>query len=91
MRVSERLKEECCIMELAASDKEATIKEMIACLASSGGVLNEDKFVKDVLSRESLGSTGIGHTIALPHARTDAVEGFVIGFGRSKVGIDFGL
>ena len=30
-----------------------------------------------------------GNKVAIPHARTKAVKGFIIGFGRSQTGIDF--
>lgn len=89
MRVSDYLKEKFCLMNLEAADKDAAIKELAKCLSSSGKVLKENKFVKDVLERENLGSTGIGNGIGIPHARTDAVKGFVVAFGKSAEGIEF--
>jgi len=89
MRVSNYLKEEFCIMDLKATNKEEAIKEIALQLFKGGNILNLNEFIEDVLERETLGSTGIGHSIAIPHARTDAVKNFVIGFGYSVVGIDF--
>lgn len=89
MKISNYLREECCILDLKARDKEGAVKEIVGQLSLAGRVVDVDKFVNDVLEREKLGSTGIGHTIAIPHARTAAVKGFVIGFGKSGDGIDF--
>ncbi len=89
MRVSDYLKEKCCLINLQSDNKTDSIKEIADCLADDGKLLDKDRFVSDVLERESLGSTGIGNSIGIPHARTDAVRGFVIGFGKSVSGIEF--
>jgi len=89
MKVSNYLRGEFCILNLASQDKEGAIREIAKTLANSNKVIDEEKFIKDVLERESLGSTGIGHNVAIPHARTESVKGFVIGFGRSPGGVKF--
>jgi len=89
MVVSQYLKEKFCIMELESSEKTAAIQELAEKLNQGNKLVNKDVFVNDVLERENLGSTGIGNNVAIPHARTDAVKGFVIGFGRSLSGIEF--
>ena len=89
MRVSDFLKKECCIMNLEADNKQEAMKEIVSCLHDAGKISDLDKFAEDVLERESLGSTGIGYGIAIPHARTESVSGFAIGFGRASKGVDF--
>ncbi len=42
-----------------------------------------------LMERESLGSTGIGNGLALPHALLDGLGEPVIIFGRSRTGIPF--
>ncbi|MGA1823116.1 MAG: PTS sugar transporter subunit IIA [bacterium] len=77
------------ILDLKAQNKEEAIKEIAALLRESEEINNFDVFVKEIFEREKLASTCIGNGIALPHARSDTVENFVIAFGRSKEGIDF--
>lgn len=89
MKVSEYLQEEFCIIDLKSKDKEGAIKEIIDTLDKSSKVSNKKKLIKDVLEREKLGSTGIGKGIAIPHARTEAVHGFIVAFGKSDSGIEF--
>ncbi|MFH1504833.1 MAG: PTS sugar transporter subunit IIA [Candidatus Omnitrophota bacterium] len=89
MLVSNYLRDKFCVMDLKAEDKKGAIKEIAEKLAEGGKLTDKNKFVQDVLEREELGSTGIGNKIGIPHARTDSVKGFVIGFGKSKQGIEF--
>jgi len=89
MFVSKYLKGKFCIMDLQSDDKEGAVKEITQRLVDSGKLTDQKKFIKDVLERENLGSTGIGNNVGIPHARTDAVKGFVIGFGKSNTGIEF--
>ena len=89
MKVSDYLKGEFCILDLKAQNKDEAVSEIAEKLSAGKKILNTEKFISDVLERESLGSTGIGNNVAIPHARTQAVKGFVIGFGYSRAGVDF--
>ncbi|MDP2923184.1 MAG: PTS sugar transporter subunit IIA [Candidatus Omnitrophota bacterium] len=89
MKISDYLKKEFCIMSLKATTKEGAIREIASCLTNNGKICDKESFINEILKREVLGSTGIGHKVAIPHARTEVVNGFAIGFGRSLGGIDF--
>jgi PTS system nitrogen regulatory IIA component len=41
------------------------------------------------MDRERLGSTGIGGGIGIPHGKIKDLESLVLGFGRSRKGVDF--
>ncbi|MCL4867211.1 MAG: PTS sugar transporter subunit IIA, partial [Gemmatimonadales bacterium] len=43
-----------------------------------------------VLRREQLGSTGFGHGIAIPHARSLVVHRLRLAFGRHPAGVEYG-
>ncbi|MFO8052591.1 MAG: PTS sugar transporter subunit IIA [Candidatus Omnitrophota bacterium] len=89
MAVSGILRKESCILELEAKNKKEAISKIGEKLKKTKKIKNYPQFIKDVLAREKLGSTGIGNKIAIPHARTDSVKDIVIGFGKIKSGIDF--
>ncbi|MFO8052455.1 MAG: PTS sugar transporter subunit IIA [Candidatus Omnitrophota bacterium] len=89
MAVSSILRKESCILELEAKNKKEAISKIGEKLKKTKKIKNYSQFMKDVLAREKLGSTGIGNKIAIPHARTDSVKDIVIGFGKIKPGIDF--
>ncbi|MER5733492.1 fructose-specific PTS transporter subunit EIIC [Streptomyces sp. NPDC002138] len=76
--------------ELAADGKEAAIREMAAMLATTGNVRDTEELVRVALAREAQGTTGLGESIAIPHAKTDAVSRPTVGFARSAEGIEWG-
>jgi mannitol/fructose-specific phosphotransferase system IIA component (Ntr-type) len=80
-------------LELDASDKAGAIAELVAVLAKAGHVDKKDQeaVIQAIQKRESLGSTGIGNGLAIPHAKAIPLVKSLIGaFGRSSRGIDFG-
>jgi PTS system fructose-specific IIC component len=76
-------------MDLRSATKEEAIRELADVLNGQGRVRDEEDFIKHVLEREMLGSTGIGDHVAIPHCPTQSVQGLAVAFGRSKQGIDF--
>ena len=67
-------------------------KQVLAALADAlGNALGiESRGILDsVLERESLGSTGVGEGVAIPHARIDGLEAPVGAFVRLHEGVDF--
>jgi len=88
MKIVDLLMPQSITLNLQAQNKTDAINELAALLKGRKEVNNLDTFIKDVFERESLNSTGIGDGVAVPHARTDEVNDFVIAFGRSA-GIEF--
>jgi mannitol/fructose-specific phosphotransferase system IIA component (Ntr-type) len=80
-------------LELESTDKAGVIAELVGLLARAGHVekKDQDAVVQAILKRESLGSTGIGNKLAIPHAKAcPHVRQLVGAFGRSSRGIEFG-
>ena len=89
MRISDYLREGMICLNMKATGKEEAIKELGSCIRKAEEISNYEMFHNDVLEREKLTTTGIGEGVAIPHARTDAVTGFVIAFGKSEQGVNF--
>ncbi len=89
MRISDILRKDVIKIELEGHTKEEVINELCDIIVDYWGIKDKSEFLEKILERESIESTGIGRGIALPHARTDAVRGVVIAFGRSLKGIDY--
>jgi len=75
-------------LHLRSKKKESAIRELSQLLKGAPAMGNHKRFLEDVFERERLGSTVIGDEIALPHARTDAVNQLIIAIGRSKNGVE---
>lgn len=76
-------------LDLKATEKEAVIAEMVAMLSADGILRDAEAYQKAVLDREAQTTTGIGFGIAIPHAKSAAVNTARVAFGRSKAGIDY--
>src|SRR3990167_4666538 len=89
MKISEVLDVRAIKLGLKASTKEEALKELVEILAQVEDVGDPKGIVKALVERESLGSTGIGQGIAIPHGKTDRVKRLVAVLGISKFGVNF--
>lgn len=89
MRISELLKKEIMIMDLKSDSKLAAIDEMVAMLKEKNMINDEEVFKAEILKREESCSTGLGDGIAMPHAKTSAVNRPCVLFARKKDGLDY--
>ncbi len=92
MSIMELLNERAVTTEIKAqASKEEVIRELVELLVRAGAIKERDvaKLVQTLLKRESLGSTGIGQGVAIPHGKSDCVGKLVAAFGISRGGVDF--
>ena len=75
----------------AQSNKEEVIRELAQLLVNAGSIKEKDvnKLIQTLMKRESLGSTGIGQGVAIPHGKSDCVNKLVAAFGVSRPGVSF--
>lgn len=88
MTLTDMIAQEAVIASLKASSKKQVIQEM----AEKAGELVKlpARIIFDqLLQRERLGSTGIGHGIAIPHARVPGIDKIVGVFARLDRAIEF--
>ncbi|MDF1715272.1 MAG: PTS sugar transporter subunit IIA [Antarcticimicrobium sp.] len=83
------LKPEAVKVFSAASSKKRLFQE-IGDVAQTVYGLDAQDTVDALLERESLGPTGVGHGVALPHARMPELDGVVGIFLMLEKPIDFG-
>ncbi len=89
MKLSNLIEEDLMSFELSSDGKDDVIGELVDLAAQSKLVRDRDLLLEEVLKREKLVTTGVGHGVAFPHAKTRAMKGIVIAFGRSTDGISF--
>ena len=73
MNLSAILKAEAVKVMGAASSKKRLLQD-IGELAHTAHDLNAARVVEALMERESLGPTGVGHGVALPHARLEGLD-----------------
>jgi PTS system nitrogen regulatory IIA component len=83
------LQENLIIEEIKAVDKRGVLLEFARLLKTMNRVDDEKELLRALLERESLGSTGIGDGVAIPHGKLPLGSEMIVAFGRSSKGIDF--
>ncbi len=74
---------------MKAANKPEALEELLDLFVAQNYIKNK-RIVLDMLNqRETLGSTGVGNGIAIPHGRTTATGDVLIAFGKNDKGIDF--
>lgn len=76
------------IDDLKGTDKRSVLEEF-ASLATSIVHVNTQTILNVLLEREKLGSTAVGHGVAIPHGKITGLTDMAAFFGRSKKGVDF--
>ena len=91
MKLEDILKPNLIIPSLEAKTKAALLSEMAEFTANAlPEFQTPSSIIIDYLQkRESLGSTGIGEGVAIPHAKVPGLDRLVACFGRSRDGIDY--
>lgn len=77
------------VTDLKSELQAECIEEMIQVIGRSPQIKDLKVFREAILEREKIMSTGIGFGLAIPHAKTDVVSGFVIALGRRSKGIRY--
>jgi len=73
------------ILASKADSKRGVIEELIQVLSS----IDPDNALEVVMKRERLGSTGIGHGVAIPHGRVPGLSSPIVALARHVQGLDF--
>ncbi len=89
MKLKDLLSEDVIIIPLQNTEKNKIIKELVDVLYRAHRIKDRDAVLKAVLERERVMSTGMGDGVAIPHAKSDAVDNLVAAFGITKEDVDF--
>lgn len=83
--------EDTVLLRFEAKNKNEVLASLVDVLVKSGRLASHrrDAVVDAMVARESLGSTGIGAGIAIPHVKTDEVERTITAVGVSAAPVDF--
>ncbi len=74
MRITDLLKPEGIKLGGSPKNKAEAIDQMVELMVKEGNINDKAKYKAAVLAREAETSTAIGEGIAIPHAKTDAVD-----------------
>ena len=89
MKLTDILVREACLVDMKARTKKEALRELADGLASGVDGIEAPELLDMLLEREKLGTTAMGDSIAIPHARMESLDRLLASFGRSREGVDF--
>lgn len=87
-----RLVEDAALLSaLAAKNKEGALKELLAAAQGTGRLSTKTgkALAKRLHEREAIGSTGLGNGVAVPHVKSDDVDGVTLVVARAVEGLEW--
>ena len=88
MDITDLLSADSVVSHLKATGKKQALQELAVIAARTAG--REDREIFDILlERERLGTTGVGHGIAIPHGKLKELDRLHGVFARLERPIDF--
>jgi PTS system nitrogen regulatory IIA component len=89
MHIADFISPERVVVRRQVGSKKRALELVSGLIAAAQPSLVETEVFDCLVARERLGSTGIGHGIAIPHGRLKAVEGPIAAFASLDKGVDF--
>jgi fructose-specific phosphotransferase system IIA component len=89
MNLVELLDNELIELNLKDGNKFEIIEQLLNIAVEADRVRNSGRALKDLIEREQYLSTGFENGLAVPHAKSEAVDEMVLVFGLHRSGIDF--
>lgn len=74
MRITDLLDKRSISLDGAPKSKREALDQMVALMAKSGKLADEEEYRRQVYTREEEGTTGIGEGVATPHGKSGAVR-----------------
>ena len=72
------------VVFVEAAKKEGVLNSLIDVLAEAPEVTDRGAIEREIFARETLMSTGIGFSVAVPHVRLDSVKNVIMAVGLTR-------
>lgn len=89
MRITDLLDVRSVALDGAPKSKNEALDQIVALMAKSGKINDEEGYRRQVYAREEESTTGIGEGIAIPHGKCDAVDKPGLAAMVVKNGVEF--
>ncbi len=89
LNLAKYILEDQILTSMVSTTKEGIIAELIDVAAKKGLIPDKDAALEALMARERIMTTGIGDSIALPHAKIAGIKDIVAVMGIKRDGMDF--
>ena len=90
MHIADILEPQRILCQASLTSKKATLEALSKLLANADKTLNYGEIFDCLIAREKLGSTGLGHGIAIPHGKLQYNRQALAAFIQLQEGIEYG-
>ena len=89
MNITELLDRDRISCDFQATSKKRVLEELSTLIAGGTPDLTQSEIFDSLIGREKLGSTGLGHGVAIPHGRIKGRDRATAAFIKLDHGVDF--
>ena len=89
MKLEQLINQDSVVCNAEVSSKKRALEFLAELLARESGTVDAFDIFQHLTEREKLGSTSLGHGVAIPHARTSGSDRAIGAFIKIEHGIDF--
>lgn len=89
MLLGEIFPKDTIVVNLESTEKDELFEELVEKIHSYCPELDRNEALKDLNEREEKMTTGIMHSVAIPHAQVSSIKTTIGAIGISKDGIDY--
>lgn len=89
MEISQILTPDRVLHNVTVKSKKSALETLAGLIASADPEITQAEVFESLIARERLGSTGLGHGIALPHGRRKGGTQTIAAFLRLDAGIQY--
>jgi len=89
MNIKDILSPGCVACAVETTSKKRSLEKLADLISQSHPELTGEEIFESLIARERLGSTGIGHGVAIPHGRIETDGKSIAAFMQLENGVDF--
>ena len=89
MKIKEILSPDCTLCGVKATSKKVVIEKLSRLMAEKEVSLTCPEIFDSLINRERLGSTGLGHGVAIPHSKLPNAHKAIAAFIQLEAGVEF--
>jgi mannitol/fructose-specific phosphotransferase system IIA component (Ntr-type) len=89
MKLCELLDSAVIKLNLAATEREEAIEELVDVLVRAGRITDRKGCIEALMAREAQQTTGIGNAVGVPHAKHPCITKLTAALGISQKGVEF--
>lgn len=90
MGLATLIRPELVFPDLPGSDRQTALRAIADHIAEAGFIADPDPLYRKLCEREDLGTTCVGHSVAIPHCKLKKLKEVLVSVALSADGVDFG-